>query len=174
MKEGKAMTQGQKRSAGTAGHDAQGLSAVYETGWGKVVITADDEAVTAIRFGEPAAVTEYGQSALADRAAQQLEEYFAGERIEFTAPLNPRGTEFQKRVWAALREIPYGQTRSYRQIAERIGCPSACRAVGLANAKNPIWIMIPCHRVVGSDGSLTGYAGGLPLKQRLLDIEKRR
>ena len=170
----KAMMQKAKRNVGTANiHAASGTSVVYHTRLGKIVITADDEAVTAIRFGELTAETKYGQSALADMAVEQIEEYFAGKRTKFTVPLSPKGSEFQKRVWAALQDIPYGQTRSYKQIAEQIGCPVASRAVGMANSKNPIWIMIPCHRVVGSDGSLVGYAGGLQLKQFLLDLEAK-
>lgn len=104
---------------------------------------------------------------------RQLEEYFAGRRKEFEADLNPRGTEFQKAVWKAILEIPYGETRSYAEIAERIGKPRAYRAVGQAASKNPIAILIPCHRVVGSDGSLVGYAGGADLKSRLLELERR-
>jgi len=104
-------------------------------------------------------------------AADQLEAYFAGELTAFDLPLAPRGSEFQQRVWAALREIPYGETESYGDLAERIGSPGAARAVGLANGKNPISIVIPCHRVVGSDGSLTGYGGGLDRKRQLLDLE---
>jgi methylated-DNA-[protein]-cysteine S-methyltransferase len=102
----------------------------------------------------------------------QLEEYFAGQRTEFDVPMTLAGTPFQRTVWAALREIPYGKTASYGQIATRIGRPTAARAVGLANGKNPIGIIVPCHRVVGSTGHLTGYGGGLPRKQHLLDFER--
>lgn len=101
-------------------------------------------------------------------------EYFAGERAAFDLRLEAVGTPFQHTVWNALRQIPYGQTVSYGQIAERIGRPGASRAVGLANGKNPISVVVPCHRVVGSDGSLTGYGGGLGRKQFLLDLERRR
>lgn len=104
-------------------------------------------------------------------AADQLDAYFAGELTRFDVPLAPRGSEFQQRVWAALQEIPYGRTESYGELAERIGSPGGARAVGLANGKNPIGIIIPCHRVVGADGSLTGYGGGLDRKQQLLDLE---
>ena len=104
-------------------------------------------------------------------AADQLDAYFAGRRSCFDLPLAPHGSDFQQRVWAALREIPYGQTESYGELAERIGSPGAARAVGLANGKNPISIVIPCHRVVGSNGSLTGYGGGLDAKRALLDLE---
>ncbi len=104
-------------------------------------------------------------------AADQLEAYFAGELTTFDLPLAPRGSGFQQRVWAALQEIPYGRTESYGELAERIGSPGGARAVGLANGKNPIGIVIPCHRVVGSNGNLTGYGGGLNRKRRLLDLE---
>jgi methylated-DNA-[protein]-cysteine S-methyltransferase len=104
-------------------------------------------------------------------AADQLDAYFAGTLTCFTLPLAPTGSQFQQRVWAALQDIPYGKTKSYGELAERIGSPGAARAVGLANGKNPIGIVIPCHRVVGSDGNLTGYGGGLDLKKQLLDLE---
>jgi methylated-DNA-[protein]-cysteine S-methyltransferase len=104
-------------------------------------------------------------------AARQLADYFAGRLTEFDLPLDPAGTDFQRQVWTALRTIPYGQTWSYAQLAEKIGRASAVRAVGLANSKNPIAVVIPCHRVIGSDGSLTGYGGGLDRKRFLLDLE---
>jgi methylated-DNA-[protein]-cysteine S-methyltransferase len=105
-------------------------------------------------------------------AKHQLAEYFAGERTAFDLPLAPVGTPFQQRVWAALREIPYGATTSYGELAARIGSPGAARAVGLANGRNPIGIVVPCHRVVGSTGALTGYGGGIETKRRLLDAER--
>jgi len=104
-------------------------------------------------------------------AADQLGAYFAGQLTDFTLPLAPAGTPFQRRVWAALRDIPYGETRSYGQLAGEIGNPAAVRAVGLANGRNPIAIVIPCHRVIGADGSLTGYGGGLDRKRYLLALE---
>lgn len=103
---------------------------------------------------------------------RQLEEYFAGRRTEFDLPLAPAGTPFQHTVWAALREIPYGRTESYGHLAERIGRPGAARAVGLANGRNPVSIIVPCHRVVGATGALTGYGGGLDRKRQLLDFEQ--
>jgi methylated-DNA-[protein]-cysteine S-methyltransferase len=106
-------------------------------------------------------------------AAGQLEAYFAGRLTSFDLPLDPAGTEFQRLVWAALREIPYGQTVTYGQLAAALGRPAASRAVGLANGRNPISIIVPCHRVIGSDGSLTGYGGGLDRKRLLLDLEQR-
>lgn len=105
-------------------------------------------------------------------AAAQLAEYFAGTRTTFDLPLDPRGNDFQKRVWAKLRAIPYGETRSYGELARELGDPNLSRAVGTANGRNPISIIVPCHRVVGSDGSLTGYAGGLDRKRFLLALER--
>jgi methylated-DNA-[protein]-cysteine S-methyltransferase len=104
---------------------------------------------------------------------RQLSEYFAGERMRFEVPLEPRGSEFQKIVWSALKEIPFGKTRSYLDLAKTIGLPKASRAVGAANGKNPLSIILPCHRVVGSNGALTGFAGGLEIKARLLTLEAR-
>lgn len=102
---------------------------------------------------------------------RQLREYFAGQRQQFDLPYDTVGTEFQKKVWQALITIPFGETRSYRQIAEQIGHPKAVRAVGAANGKNPLSIVAPCHRVIGSNGKLTGFAGGLPVKAFLLELE---
>jgi methylated-DNA-[protein]-cysteine S-methyltransferase len=107
--------------------------------------------------------------------ARQLEEYFRGERMSFEdLDLDPKGTPFQERVWAELRRIPYGETISYGELARRLDQPSAFRAVGLANGRNPIAVVIPCHRVIGADGSLTGFGGGLPNKQLLLELEASR
>lgn len=106
------------------------------------------------------------------QAAQELQEYFAGRRKAFSVPLHPHGTAFQKACWQALLQIPYGEVRSYQQQAQAIGNPKACRAVGMANHRNPLPIFIPCHRVVGKRGSLTGYAGGLAIKEQLLNIER--
>jgi methylated-DNA-[protein]-cysteine S-methyltransferase len=105
-------------------------------------------------------------------AARQLAAYFAGELTGFDVDLEPEGTPFQRKVWMALRAIPYGQTVTYGQLAAGLGAPGSSRAVGLANGKNPISIVVPCHRVVGSDGRLTGYGGGLPRKRFLLDLER--
>ncbi|MEV0699076.1 methylated-DNA--[protein]-cysteine S-methyltransferase [Saccharopolyspora sp. NPDC050389] len=117
-------------------------------------------------FGEPDA-TPFGP------VIEQLGEYFSGQRSEFDLQMAPAGTPFQRTVWSALCEIPYGETITYGELAGRIGNPSASRAVGLANGKNPIGIIVPCHRVVGSTGNLTGYGGGLDRKQHLLDFERR-
>jgi methylated-DNA-[protein]-cysteine S-methyltransferase len=105
---------------------------------------------------------------------EQLSEYFSGERLDFELPLAPDGTAFQRRVWDALQEIPYGETTTYGELARRLGRPSASRAVGLANGRNPIAVIVPCHRVIGSDGSLTGYGGGLERKRFLLEREAAR
>lgn len=102
---------------------------------------------------------------------EQLSMYFAGEPVEFDVAITLGGTEFQRRVWAALRTIPYGQTRTYGQIAEQIGSPSGSRAVGMANGRNPVAIIVPCHRVIGASGALTGYGGGVDRKRALLDLE---
>jgi methylated-DNA-[protein]-cysteine S-methyltransferase len=107
------------------------------------------------------------------RAKEQLSAYFRGELTQFDLPLAPEGTTFQRKVWEELRRIPYGRTVSYGEVARRLGRPNACRAVGLANRRNPIPIVVPCHRVIGADGSLTGYGGGLACKRTLLDLEAR-
>jgi methylated-DNA-[protein]-cysteine S-methyltransferase len=103
---------------------------------------------------------------------RELEEYFEGQRQEFDLPLDPRGTDFQRRVWQRLRSIAYGETTTYGALARELGDPGASRAVGLANGSNPLPIVIPCHRVIGADGSLTGFGGGLPVKQALLELER--
>lgn len=114
---------------------------------------------------------EYGQPDVIIECINQLSQYFQGERKEFDIPLSLNGTNFQKTVWAELEKIPYGETRSYGEIARLINNPKAFRAVGMANNKNPIQIIIPCHRVIGSDGKMTGYAAGLDIKQKLLKLE---
>ncbi|OAA25766.1 methylated-DNA-(protein)-cysteine S-methyltransferase [Frankia sp. EI5c] len=122
---------------------------------------------------EPAWFGDHQEDPLLAAAARQLDEYFAGRRTTFDLPLRPAGTDFQRRVWSALREIPYAETVSYGDLAHRLGQPGASRAVGLANGRNPISIIVPCHRVIGSDGSLTGYGGGLDRKRQLLALEQR-
>ena len=112
-----------------------------------------------------------GKTELVREAKHQLQEYFEGRRRFFTLPVAPAGTPFQQRVWEELQKIPWGATTTYREIARRIGQPTAVRAVGSANGRNPVAIVIPCHRVIGSDGSMTGYAGGLATKRRLLQLE---
>lgn len=150
----------------------QGAAYTYPTALGAITIETDGRAVTGLRFGGDASASPLGRNALTDQAAGELQEYFAGRRTAFSVPLRPAGSPFQLRVWEALREIPYGQTRSYSEIAKSIGRPAAARAVGTANRKNPIAVLIPCHRVVGADGSLTGYAAGLKIKQWLLELER--
>lgn len=113
-----------------------------------------------------------GADKILDKARRELEAYFAGKLKTFTVPVAPNGTPFQQRVWAALQTIPYGVTRSYGQQAAAIGSPQASRAVGLANGRNPVAIIIPCHRVIGANGSLTGYGGGMERKKLLLDLEQ--
>lgn len=139
-----------------------------ETPIGPLTLQADEAAVTAIRFGADGA---RDASPLLDAAEAQLREYFAGARRAFDLPLAPHGTAFQQRVWAALRAIPYGETRTYGELAAAIDSPNASRAVGMADHRNPIPIVIPCHRVIGANGTLTGYAGGLEMKRRLLALE---
>ncbi|MCI8649687.1 MAG: methylated-DNA--[protein]-cysteine S-methyltransferase [Anaerotruncus sp.] len=146
---------------------------VYETAIGALTVCCTKEAVIAIRFaGQMPPEAQQERTALSDRVAQQIQEYLQGMRKNFELPLQMTGTDFQKMVWTELCKIPYGETRSYQQIAQQIHNPKACRAVGLANNRNPLPILIPCHRVLGADGSLTGYAGGLDCKQKLLELEK--
>ena len=135
-------------------------------------IVISQEAISRISFVKDTQPSP-ASTPLEKQIKQQLDEYFAGTRTCFELPLCPQGTVFQKAVWQALSAIPYGQTRTYAQIAALIGKPKACRAVGMANHKNPLPILIPCHRVIGADGRLTGYAGGLTIKQLLLDLERR-
>ena len=113
------------------------------------------------------------ESAFSREVFRQLEEYLHGERKEFALAVEAKGTPFQKKVWQALCEIPYGETRSYQEIAARVGNEKACRAVGMANHRNPVGIVVPCHRVIGKNGKLTGYAGGVDMKEALLALEKK-
>ena len=145
--------------------------AIYHSPVGDLQLEYENGAVTALKTVKADVQSDGAPDALAETVFSQLDEYFAGTRTAFDFPCAPQGTPFQRKVWAALREIPYGETRSYKQIAEAIGKPKACRAVGMANNRNPIIIVIPCHRVIGADGSLTGYGGGLKMKRALLDLE---
>ncbi|HEX6325679.1 MAG TPA: methylated-DNA--[protein]-cysteine S-methyltransferase [Jiangellaceae bacterium] len=146
---------------------------------GPLLLTADDGGLTRLymevrKHGPDEVQPEWRRDDSAfTEACRQLDEYFAGQRTEFDLPLNPAGTPFQRRVWEALKTIPYGEIRSYGEIAEQIGRPGAARAVGLANGRNPISIVVPCHRVIGASGALTGYGGGLERKQYLLNLETR-
>jgi methylated-DNA-[protein]-cysteine S-methyltransferase len=151
-----------------------------ETPIGPLLIVGDPEAVRRIEFPESGRArlpetgwTEAGSGAVGE-AARQLREYFAGTRTAFDLPLAPEGTEFQRAVWRLLQDIPYGETISYGELARRVGNPKASRAVGAANGANPIPIVIPCHRVIGSNGKLTGFGGGLPAKEALLSLETRQ
>ena len=139
---------------------------------GPLVLAVCARGLVALEFGGRKILEGWVESAEKTAPyARQLEEYFAGGRRRFDLPLDLRGTDFQKRCWQELLKIPYGETRSYAEIARAIGNPAAVRAVGLANGKNPIAIIVPCHRVIGSDGSLTGYGGGLETKRKLLQLE---
>lgn len=161
----------------------------YDSPIGPIIIQANDTAITGIytvNTGnaetkhesdaksmpcEPAQETIIQETALIKRAYEELMEYFSGNRRTFDLPLHAEGTEFQMQVWNALREIPYGETCSYKEIAIKTGRPKACRAVGGACHRNPILIMVPCHRVIGTNGSMTGFGGGIPVKEQLLKLE---
>lgn len=144
---------------------------MIESPVGLLTLVSDGENLTELRFGDHRRNLEHCPVLV--ETARQLAEYFAGVRREFSIPLSPEGTEFQRSVWNALCSIPYGGTAAYGEIAARIGNPNACRAVGGANNRNPIAIIVPCHRVVGANGELTGYAGGLSTKAFLLALERK-
>jgi methylated-DNA-[protein]-cysteine S-methyltransferase len=141
---------------------------------GELMLCGDDASLTALHlpghWAKPGAGWRRDDARFAD-VARQLEEYFAGERTTFDIPMRMQGGPFEREVWAELLQIPYGETASYGEIARRVGKPHASRAVGAANGRNPIAIIVPCHRVIGSDGTLTGYGGGLERKRALLDLE---
>lgn len=139
---------------------------------GLLTITEENGTLTALHFGGESETPP--PTPLLQEVLRQLTAYFAGTLTAFDLPLAPKGTPFQQAVWRALCVIPYGQTRSYSEIAAAIGRPNACRAVGMANHQNPIAIIVPCHRVVGKGGALTGYAGGLAVKQALLAFEQKK
>ena len=165
-----------------------------ELGWatirsriGTIRVAATQRGVCKIALGKEIALDFYrwlerhvgqaprkpARSGIVVLALDQIAEYLDGRRREFDLPLDVRGTDFQRRVWAAVAAIPYGETRTYAEIARAMGRPAAVRAVGAANGANPLPLVVPCHRVIGSDGSLTGYGGGLAVKQKLLEMEKR-
>jgi methylated-DNA-[protein]-cysteine S-methyltransferase len=146
---------------------------------GKLLLAADAQGLRLVSFESGRRAAPVQPDWKEDKAPfaeviRQLQAYFRGELKDFDLPLAPEGTEFQLRVWNSLRAIPYGETITYAQLAQKIGNPKAVRAVGLANGSNPIPIIIPCHRVIGSDGSLTGFGGGLPNKKKLLALESRQ
>jgi methylated-DNA-[protein]-cysteine S-methyltransferase len=149
--------------------------AQLETPVGRLTVVAGDRGLRSVLFaGEaPPERAVEGLHPLLASVARQLDEYFAGERREFDLPLDLAGTPFQRRAWLGLASIPYGATISYGEQARRLGHPRAARAVGSANARNPVSIVLPCHRVVGADGTLTGYGGGLDMKRMLLEHEAR-
>lgn len=143
-----------------------------ETPLGRMLLAQEEGSLIFAQFDAfPREGWQQAETPLLARAMEQLSEYFAGMRREFTLRFSPKGTPFQQKVWAALETIPYGQTRSYGEIARQMGSPKAARAVGMANHHNPIAILIPCHRVVGKSGALTGYAGELWRKEALLKLE---
>jgi len=144
----------------------------YNTPFGKVTLASDGRALTMLVPGDRMLAGDRAPNAITNAAATQLQEYFAGQRRMFDVPLNPAGTPFQREVWHALEFIPYGQTRTYAQVAESIGRPTAARAVGSANNANPIPIIIPCHRVVPASGGMGGYAFGEKMKRFLLALER--
>ena len=147
---------------------------MFESPVGMIALAAQDGALVRLYLpNTPTPRLMPHKTPLMERAEKQLMEYFRGERKEFDLPMAPEGTPFQKRVWQALEEIPYGQVCSYGDIARRIDCPKGFRAVGMANNRNPLPILVPCHRVLGSRGQLVGYTGGLELKQQLLELEKK-
>jgi methylated-DNA-[protein]-cysteine S-methyltransferase len=146
------------------------FSTQFSSSVGALTLEGDDRVLTRVGFGAPAA--PQGDAEAVSAAAVQLEQYLAGERTEFDVDIELGGTPFERRVWDEVRAIPYGETATYAEIARRVGRPSACRAVGRANGRNPVAVIVPCHRVVGSDGSLTGYAGGIEMKRALLDLER--
>lgn len=150
----------------------------YETIIGKISIVETSKSITNVDFVNninniQIKDTTVNETPLLKEAGKQLQQYFEGNRKYFDLPLSPVGTEFQESVWKVLQTIPYGATWSYKQVAEKIGSPKAARAVGMANNRNPISIFIPCHRVIGANGKLVGYGGGLDIKRHLLNIEKQ-
>jgi len=148
---------------------------IYETDIGSILIVQEDGQITnlCVEGSVNTAGMQREETPLLKQAAEKLRAYLAGEENAFAdLPLNPKGTDFQKKVWQTLLDIPYGQTISYKELAVAIGKPTASRAVGAANGKNPIFIIIPCHRVIGASGSLTGFAYGVDLKKKLLGIER--
>lgn len=142
----------------------------YQTEMGAVTIGADTNSITYLKMHDDCC-GEVKETDLIKKAYLQLMAYFSGKRRDFDLPLELKGTDFQEKVWRASCEIPYGETVTYKELAQVIEMPKAVRAVGAANGQNPVYIVIPCHRVIGSNGSLTGYGGGLEMKEKLLKLE---
>ena len=163
------------------GLERPAVRTTVESPVGRLTLVATDDGLRALLFAgdakryrrELAKLEEDSAHPVLAAAAGQLDEYFSGARRRFDLPLALQGTGFQKQVWRELTRIPYGKTRSYGEIAERLGSPGSCRAVGAANGRNPVAVVVPCHRVIGADGSLTGFGGGLDRKEYLLDLESR-
>lgn len=147
----------------------------YNTILGPITIVEENQQITQIGFeADKLENAEIKQTTLIKQTYEQITQYLEGKRKKFEIPINPKGTTFQQKVWKALLTIPYGKTNSYQEIAQKIGNPKASRAVGMANHNNPIAIIIPCHRVIGKNGKLVGYAGGLNIKEKLLEIEQTK
>jgi methylated-DNA-[protein]-cysteine S-methyltransferase len=144
----------------------------YDSPVGKLIIGEENGAITRVTWTQLPKSYLQEETELILECRNQLEEYFAGKRMTFDLPLAPKGTAFQQKVWSALQEIPYGEVCTYKDIAAAVGNPKGCQAVGGANGKNPIAIIIPCHRVIGKNGTLVGYAGGMENKKFLLELEK--
>ena len=148
------------------------LLKVYTSPIGDISIIEEENKIIEISFGVKLGI-EKGSSLLLEKTENELQEYFEGKRTEFDIPIKLKRTEFYEKVWNELKKIPYGETRSYGEIAEKIGNPKASRAVGMANHNNPISIIVPCHRVVGKNSKLVGYAGGLDKKKYLIELERK-
>ena len=148
------------------------LLEVYTSPIGEISIIEEENKIIEISFGVKSGIKQ-GSSLLLEKTKNELQEYFDGKRMEFDIPIKLNGTDFYKKVWNELKKIPYGETRSYGEIAEKIGNPKASRAVGMANHNNPISIIVPCHRVVGKNNKLVGYAGGLDKKKYLIELERK-
>ena len=150
------------------------LAYTYNTSLGKITIVEENQQIIQISFGENKLENvQTQQTQLIKQKYEQITQYLEGKRKEFNVPINPKGTPFQQKVWKALLTIPYGKTSSYQEIAQKIGNPKGSRAVGMANHNNPIAIIIPCHRVIGKNGKLVGYAGGITIKEKLLKLEQK-
>lgn len=146
------------------------ITCYYQTKIGRIKIAQEGDAIVEINVTDSEEKSER-ETPLIKKTIKELKEYLEGKRKIFDIPIDTQGTEFQEKVWNALLEIPYGETKSYEDIAKMVGCPKGARAVGMANHNNKIIIIIPCHRVIGKNGKLVGYAGGLPVKEKLLQIE---